>query len=192
MRVMNALLICILITVGLLTGLVSASEEIISTGQERTIGFDNYNGYTDNVTIIVPNTIKNESLQLLFTHRNELGDVWGVDSWANITINNITKTVWLSDTKDDWINVSGTLSVYVNYSVSEICLGENQNISIEIYIMDSWTLHDSWYGTIDVVSEADYNLRVLLIGTLLSLLSISIVATMMLRVVKDMKRRRQK
>lgn len=162
--------VCLVMTAALAIP-VSASS-VSGTGQDRAVTLTDL--YQDtNITVTVPAAINNGST-------NSFAFVVVDTSGTSV---NYTFNVSINNTWNGTVNVisvaSDDITGYVNYTIYAMDIISDTNITVTMLFTDNWTQSDVWYGTVDVVSNTDYQLRVVTISLLMALMSVMIVVMLL-------------
>lgn len=174
-----------LLFLALSTPLVSASSET-GSGSSRTVTFND--SFVDcNTTVVVPTVLNNETANsFAFTVIEESGS-WGCNYTFNITIydNNVTwwnGTVTIDGDPND--NTTG----YINFTADTLAITDNANITITMQ-WKNWTSSndDVWWGTVDIVDQATYTIRVVTLELMVSILGFGLVILFIAKVLGSMK-----
>lgn len=160
------------VIVAFATPLVSASSET-GSGSTRTVTFND--SFVDtNTTVVVPTILNNETNNsFAFVVVDESG---GVSEYTfNITVydNNAT---WYNETVDITTVADENVTGYINFTANTFDLVDDANITITMQ-WSNWTAtnDDVWYGTVDIVDDANYQIRVVTSGLLISVLGFGLV-----------------
>lgn len=173
-----------LVIVAFSTPFVSASSEL-GTGQNRTVTFAD--SFVDtNTSVIVPTYLNNETANsFAFVVMDESG-VWGSNYTFNITIydNNAT---WYNETVDIVGVPSENTTGYINFTADSLALVNGANITISMQ-WSNWTASndDVWYGTVNIVNQVTYDLRVTTPNVLISVMGIGVILILFAVIMKSM------
>jgi len=159
---------------------MASAASVSGTGQNRTITFSDPYQNT-NMTVVVPTILNNETANsFAFVVIDESST--SVNYTFNVSVNGTWNgTVDIVSVADD--NVTG----YVNYTIYTFDVVKDANITIWMSFTDNWTQADAWWGTVDIVDNANFGLRVTTVQLLVSLLGIAVVIAVFAALIRSIK-----
>jgi len=168
-----ALAMTLLVVVAFATPLANAST-VDGTGSNRTVTF--YDQFKDtNTTVVVPTVLNNGTdNSFAFTVIDESGS-WGSNYTFNITIYDGNAT-WWNGTVDIVGVPNADTTGYINFTAYTFSVVDDANITITMQ-WSNWTStnDDVWYGTVDIVDEGTYAIRVTTMEVLISAMGFGMV-----------------
>jgi len=167
--------------------IVTAEASVYETGTgiQREIICDNgelETGTTSNSTIAVqmPTIHYEIDTDFVFTITSQY---WTYDCQINLTIGNITKSVYMPDA---FTGYQG----WANFTASELPAGNNIPVNVTLYLTD-WTYNGSWDGEMDILTVANYGIRVTLVEVMISALTIAVVVILFSKIAKSLNLKRK-
>jgi len=169
-----ALAMTLLVVVALLATPLANASTVEGTGSNRTVTF--YDQFKDtNTTVVVPTVLNNATdNSFAFTVIDESG-LWGSNYTFNITIYDGNAT-WWNGTVDIVGVPNANTTGYINFTAYTFSVVDDANITITMQ-WSNWTAtnDDVWYGTVDIVDQNTYAIRVTTAEVLISAMAFGIV-----------------
>ena len=169
----------------LATPLACASSET-GSGSSRTVTF--HDSFQDcNTTVIVPTVLNNETNNsFAFVVMDESGN-WGNNYTFNITIydNNVT---WWNGTVDiDGVPNENTTG-YINFTANTFDVVDDANITITMQWQNFTSTNDDiWWGTVDIVDQDTFTIRVTTVELMVSVLAFGLVIVFIGKILGSLK-----